>query len=481
MTDVTAERAVLAAIYRYGAEAFYDVSEVVGTDSFTNESNSIIFRCLENIIRKDDSVKIDIPSVFSSAQELGVQSFFLNKAEVEHLKAVANFPVLLENARRFGIKLAKLELIRDCYREVDNIKNKLANLTGSESAHEILGVVEEAALSLSQSLDAQDDEPQLMFGDIEEVIEHLENNPIDQIGISTGYPKYDFSIGGGLRNGTVNVVGARPKVGKSLFTSNVCQHISMRVGVPVLYLDTEMTKTDQQYRNMGIASEVHISDIETGQYSEIKAKRDKIRELIKKKNIPFYYKNIGGKSFSEQQAIIRRWIMKKVGLNENNQANSCVVLYDYLKLTNDKQLENVQEYQALGFLMTELHNLTVRYNFPMLALMQLNRDGIGKESTSTASGSDRIVWLCSNYTIFKPKSDEEVANDGPEAGNRKLVPIVARHGAGLDSGDYINMNLQGWCGKLTEGQTHYEIMSNKKDNEYDSFTIQNEEEIPARI
>ena len=44
----------------------------------------------------------------------------------------------------------------------------------------------------------------------------------------------------------------------------------------------------------------------------------------------------------------------------------------------------------------------------------LFRDGITKESTDTASGSDRIVWLCSNFTIYKRKSDEEIAKDGPE-------------------------------------------------------------------
>ena len=62
----------------------------------------------------------------------------------------------------------------------------------------------------------------------------------------------------------------------------------------------------------------------------------------------------------------------------------------------------------------------------MVTFVQLNRDGITKESTDTASGSDRIIWLCSNFTIFKRKSDEEIAEDGPENGNRKLLPLVSR-------------------------------------------------------
>ena len=118
---------------------------------------------------------------------------------------------------------------------------------------------------------------------------------------------------------------------------------------------------------------------------------------------------------------------------------------------------DMKEYQALGFLMTSLHNFAIRYEVPILAFIQLNRDGITKESTDTASGSDRIIWLCSNFTIYKRKSDEEIAKDGPENGNRKLVPLIARHGEGLEDRDYINVNMIGKYGKLIEGQTAFEL------------------------
>ena len=107
--------------------------------------------------------------------------------------------------------------------------------------------------------------------------------------------------------------------------------------------------------------------------------------------------------------------------------------------------------------MTGLHNFALKYEIPILAFIQLNRDGITKESTDTASGSDRIIWLCSNFSIYKAKSDEEIAKDGPENGNRKLVPLIARHGEGLQDKDYINVNMIGKYGKLTEGKTAFEL------------------------
>ena len=96
----------------------------------------------------------------------------------------------------------------------------------------------------------------------------------------------------------------------------------------------------------------------------------------------------------------------------------------------------------------------------MLVFVQLNRDGITKESTDAVSGSDRLIWLCTSFSIFKSKSPEELAEDGPNAGNRKLVPIVSRHGAGMDDGDYINMNMIGANAKLIELQTRNEMKNN---------------------
>ena len=122
---------------------------------------------------------------------------------------------------------------------------------------------------------------------------------------------------------------------------------------------------------------------------------------------------------------------------------------------------DMKEYQLLGFMMTSLHNFATRYKIPILALMQLNRDGESNEGTSAASGSDRIIWLCSNFTIFKNKSPEEIAEDGPDAGNRKLVPVVARHGGGLDPRDYINCHMTGWCAKIVEGKTKFELDTEK--------------------
>ena len=459
LSDAPAERAVLSAICRYGSEAYHDVADIIDEKSFTIESNSMIYACLKHVMDKDVSKSIDLPTILSSAREVGVQDLVSDKHEVQHLSAIMKFPVLLKNARPFAAKIRKLQIARMMHDQLEVTKEQYLEVKGDESISHILGIAEESIFDFTGLLNDNEDSPQKVFGDIDERLDELSESPLDQVGIPTGFDRYDFAIGGGLRRGTVNVIGARPKVGKTLFAENTGIHIAKELNIPVLNLDTEMMRQDHQDRGIAMLTEVPINEIETGQFANSAYKDKKLRDMAQQvKNIPYYHKTIGGKPLEDQLSIMRRWLAKEVGLNHQGKAKDCVIIYDYLKIMDAAEIKgDMKEYQALGFLMTSLHNFAIRYEVPILAFIQLNRDGITKESTDTASGSDRIIWLCSNFTIYKRKSDEEIAKDGPENGNRKLVPLIARHGEGLEDRDYINVNMIGKYGKLIEGQTAFEL------------------------
>ena len=459
LSDAPAERAILAGICRYGSEAYYDVADLVDNNSFTIDSNSMIYACLKHVMDKDDTTAIDLPTILSSAKEIGLHDLVSDKQEVQHLSAIMKFPILLDNVRKMGAKVRKLQIARMMHDQLESTKEKYSQVSGDEPISQILGIAEESIFDFTSLINDNDDAPQKVFIDVEERLDELSSNPLDQVGIPTGFDRYDFAIGGGLRRGTVNVVGARPKVGKTLFAENAGIYIARTLGIPVLNLDTEMMRKDHQDRGMAMLTEISINDIETGKFASNSYKNEKIRKSAKDvKDIPYYHKSIGGKPFEDQLSIMRRWIAKEVGMNHEGKANDCIIIYDYLKIMESSEIKgDMKEYQLLGFLMTSLHNFAIRYEVPILAFVQLNRDGITKESTDTASGSDRITWLCSNFSIYKAKSDEEVAKDGPENGNRKLVPVIARHGEGLADKDYININMIGKYGKLVEGKTAFEL------------------------
>ncbi len=266
-----------------------------------------------------------------------------------------------------------------------------------------------------------------------------------RVGLSTGFPRFDAAIGGGLRRGTINTVAARAGYGKSLWADNVGLSL-IDQGVPVLYLDTELDKQTQMNRILAIRTGISINMIETGR---VLGSPEKTKLLISAKEeiqkSQFDYVSIKGWTIQEQISVIRRWLSKRVGRQEDGQFRQGVVLLDYLKLMNEDDKGNHQEYESLGYRMTVLHDLMADYGQSMLMLCQQNRSGLEREDESTVSGSDRIIWLCDNFSVLykvpgisNPAEANAQAGQNNKYGNMAIRVCKCRHGRGTPPRVYIS-------------------------------------------
>tara|TARA_A100001515_G_scaffold144293_1_gene147903 strand:- start:1893 stop:3371 length:1479 start_codon:yes stop_codon:yes gene_type:complete len=466
LEDMAAERAVIAALCQYGLDAYLEI-DFIQADHFTNEMNQLIFSCVQKSIF--DSSKVELSSILSIANDLGIYDQINTKDEIGFIRSLFNFPILKDNIAVHASKLAKLKLARDLKKTLKACEKHLDSVTGDEDIMDVISKVEEPILDATGDIyKGSSKQTELIGEDLDDYVQYLIDNPSDFAGIPSGFDRFDVAIGGGLRRKCVDLVAARPKVGKSMFGDAVAMHVSSELNIPVLVLDTEMSKKDHHNRMLACLSGVEINNITTGRFAESEIEKEKVLAARDKlKEIPYHYISIAGESFENILSQMRKWIYQHVGFDDNGQTKDCLIVYDYLKLMGSEGISSsMQEYQVLGFQITKLHNFMVKYDAPCLAFVQLNRDGITKESTDVVSGSDRLIWLCTSFSIFKLKSDEEIADDGVDHGNRKLVPVVARHGEGLDDGDYISMKMFGKYGKIDEGMTRNEIhVENRSRNE----------------
>tara|TARA_R100000306_G_scaffold62350_1_gene68865 strand:+ start:163 stop:1635 length:1473 start_codon:yes stop_codon:yes gene_type:complete len=457
LQDLAAERAVLAGLCQYGLDAFLNI-DFIDTDHFTNEMNQIIFKCVKKVI--SESSHVELASILAAANNLNLYENINNKNEIGFLRSLFNFPIHKDNISIHAAKIAKLKLARNIQQTLKVCEKRLNTISGDEDINDLITMVESPILDATSAIyESSSHQPEIIGDEVEAYIHHLADNPTDMIGISSGFSIYDQAIGGGFRRKCVDLVAARPKVGKSMFGDEVALHVTQNLEIPVLMLDTEMSKEDHLNRMLANLSGVDINRISTGKFAENEIDKKKIEEAAEKlKAIPYHYISIAGQPFENILGLMRKWLYQHVGIDENGRTKDCLIIYDYLKLMGSDGISNsMQEFQLLGFQITQLHNFCVKHDVPCLSFVQLNRDGITKESTDVVSGSDRLIWLCTSFTIFKMKSDEEIADDLEENGNRKLVPVVARHGAGLDDGDYINMNMFGKYGRIEEGKTRNEL------------------------
>jgi replicative DNA helicase len=478
LVDLATERAVLAGIATYGSNGYNEVADILTATAFTDEFNQIVFRCCEYLLKDANNAQVDLASILAAATSLGYSQVMLGRPdERKLLRSILNFPIHQSNIRNMALRLAKLEVARRLKREIHSAGKLLDSITGDEPIDHIISLAENPIFELTTELSTSQSSGPIKLGEgVRAYIDYLAANPCQMVGISTGYPNYDLSIGGGLRKGTVNLIGARPKIGKTTFGDNVGIHIATILDTPVLNIDTEMSKEDHRVRILANLSEVPIQDIETGAFTENSWKRDRVNKAIDKfEKIPYYYESVAGKAFDEIVAMMRRWVHRVPG-----DGKPCVIIYDYLKVMDYEGFsKNMQEYQLLGFQISNLHNFMVRHEEARcLSFIQLNRDGISREDTDVASGSDRQIWLCDNFSIFKKKSDEELAEDN--TANRKMVQLITRHGAGLEDGDYINMQFKGQYNKIVEGKTRNQVKADKR-KQIEGFVVNDakpEQQIP---
>lgn len=480
LIDLGAERAVLAGLFSYGLEAYVEIDDIITHQSFCHQNNQIIYKCIEKVLEQEAAV--DLPAILSAANQLGFLEVIKTKQELEYIQSLMDFPIKKDNVLFFAAQVKKFEFARKIKDLTKKISRDIDDIDGDEDIDEIIAIVENPLIEFLRE-DETGQKAEKIHEGVDEYYQFLLENKCTTVGVPSGFPRFDASIGGGLRRKCVDVISARPKVGKSVFGDAIALNVSSR-GIPVLVLDTEMSKEDHLNRILSCLSGVPINEIATGQFSDEEEKCVVVKNAIEElKKCHYTYKSVAGAPFESILNTIKRWIIQEVGTDENGRTNECVVVYDYLKLMSSSSItNNIQEYQALGFQITALHNLAVKYDFPCVAFVQLNRDGITRESTDVVSGSDRIIWLCTSFSIFKQKSDEELAEDGQGGGNRKLVPIVSRHGPGMEDGNYINLQMDGSHARLVELHTRDEKrISNRSNGAIDGAELPFEEESPFDV
>ena len=467
LQDPGIERAILAGITTHGADCFFETEDIINVTDFYWSYNQELFKILTHLVHKEDTKTFDIPSIQAAAKILGYNNFTNGGKHSEYLDAImGEASSSKDNIKSLVVAVYKLSLARRGYLAATLIQNNLKKITGAEDVDSIISQIEEPIFEFTGQIMDQGVSIISLVQRFKNVMTTLAETPQDIIGLPTGFSAWDTAIGGGFRPATVNVVGARPKGGKSFFCINVARNMAEN-GIPVLYLDTELTSDTQLHRLSSLVSGVDLNHVETGQFKHNPQESEALwgcQKHIESLHIDHF--SVAGLAPHSIISIARRWLSKSVGFTNSGAAKPCLIIYDYLKLMDDSGFKNnLQEHQLLGFLITALHNFAIKFKLPILATVQLNRDGVEKEGSEVISGSDRIIWLCSNFTILKKKVQIELNEDPPSNGTKKLIVTDTRFGSGMERGEYINIIDKLEVGKLLEGKPFSAITQSALENQ----------------
>ena len=245
-------------------------------------------------------------------------------------------------------------------------------------------------------------------------------------GVATGYHDLDELLSG-LQPDTLNIVGARPSMGKTAFALGAATHVAINDGLPVLFFSLEMGHKELTGRILWAEARVDSKKLRTGDFSE--TDWSKIGRAIGRLDAPLYLDDNPNVTVMEIRAKARRMKARHGGLG--------LIVVDYLQLMSgrmgaeNRQVEVSELSRGLKILARELR-------VPILALSQLSRNLESRadkrpmlsdlrESGSIEQDADVVMFIYRDEVYNPDSSDRGAAEvivakhrNGP-IGTRRLV------------------------------------------------------------
>ena len=246
-------------------------------------------------------------------------------------------------------------------------------------------------------------------------------------GLPTGFQDLDSLIGG-LRNGALYTLAARPGMGKSTLAMNIAEHLAVNEKVAVGFFSLEMSEDELSLRMLGSHSGVNTQRFVNRRDPEEKrlSQMANMAQSVAKLNAaPIHIRPRTDIDINQLRAEARRLV----------SANGAqLIIVDYLQLVGVDRRRNGTRAEEVGEISRGLKKMALELDIPVIALAQLNRsiesdnNRLPRLSDLRESGS---IEADSDVVVFIYREDQEAAREG-------LLPCKL----------YVGKNRSGPYGKL---------------------------------
>ncbi len=410
--NLQAEESVLGAVL-LSRDAIGAVSEQgLQPDDFYRPGHQHIFdavRALYSTGAPADTVTV--------ADELRRAGLLEQVGGSEALHALQNATPAISNAAHYARIVQDTAILR----RLIHVAGDIAEMAYGEP-DDITKAVDEAESKVFKVAEERiTDSTQLLSESIKGVMDRLEETFArgDTItGTATGYHDLDELLSG-LQPSTLNIVGARPAMGKTAFGLGMATHVAQSTGRPVLVFSLEMGHNELTQRILSSEARVDSTKMRNGRLSE--SDWAKIGRAIGRLEVPLFLDDNPRVTVMEIRAKARRLKARHGGL--------ALIVIDYLQLMSgggnaeNRQLEVSEISRNLKILAREME-------VPIVALSQLSRNLEARsdkrpmlsdlrESGSLEQDADVVMFLY---------RDEVYNAESPDKGSAEV--IVAKHRSG---------------------------------------------------
>ena len=181
-------------------------------------------------------------------------------------------------------------------------------------------------------------------------------------GVATGFFDLD-NITCGFQAEQLIILAARPSMGKTAFALNICDHVAVNLGIPVLFVSLEMGQVELAERLLCARTRVDGHKLRTGQNLGTREMALLGKGFDELRTTPLFIDDTPARNMLQITANARRLKLRR-GLG--------MIVLDYIQLIDsDESRESRQE--QLARISRRLKTLARELKVPVIALSQLNR------------------------------------------------------------------------------------------------------------
>jgi replicative DNA helicase len=354
--NLEAEKSVLGSIL-LDNEVYATLEGTLVADHFYKEGHRKIWRSIERLFRRGEPM--DLVTLSEDLRQSG------------DLEAIGSVPYLIGLAEgtttaAYAESYANIVREKAILRELIGASGRIMQNAYEQTAalEELLDHAEASIFEISSSKRRSFFEgmPQLVSATFAQINEHF-NNPDPVSGLRMGFRELD-TLTSGLQPSSLNVLAARPSMGKTSFALTIAQNVALREGRTVGIFSLEMSGVQLVTRMLCSEARVDMSRVRSGQLSDRDFQRlaDTAGRMSE------------AKIFIDDHADLTVMELRSRARRLMAEHNLGMIVIDYLQLmsgSSGRQSENRQ--QEISTISRGLKALARELDIPVLVLSQLSR------------------------------------------------------------------------------------------------------------
>ncbi len=405
--DVDAERSLLGALIM-APKVLVDVVDVLAAEDFYRPAHAAIYGAILDIVDRGD-----VPDPVTISERLSALGTLERCGGGTYVFELYSLAQTAANVPYFVDIITGKAALRRTAEAAVSIYD-MAH--GDVMAEDVAGLLEQARAAIDKATTAferrRDDEGTFV-GDL--AVQTLERYAQPRPhAVPTGFADLDELLDGGLRPGTLTVIGARPSVGKSICGLQIAVNAVRSSGIGAMFASLEMPRSevmDRVYAQLGGIELRRLTKHQLTQHDW---------ELVRYwsgqlQDTPLRIEDTPHMSMTKLRGLARDLTRHKAGCG--------LVVADYLQLMTSGKRAESRQLEVAEF-SRQLKVLAKELKCPVVALSQLNRS-VEARSTPRPVLAD----LRESGAIEQDADNVLLLWDNPEReGERQLVVAKNRQG-----------------------------------------------------